>query len=88
MAEPYRPIACAPHSELEVAVLRREPIEALCAEPDATPRAVSGRAVDLRARDGAEFLTVETEGGGLVSLRLDHLRRVTRIRDGVRLVGA
>jgi transcriptional antiterminator Rof (Rho-off) len=83
----YRPIPCAQYSGLEVAVMRREALEAVCADPGGASRTLTGRATDLRTHDGAEYLLMAPDGGDAVWLRLDRLLRVTRLRDGVHLIG-
>ncbi|HEX6938764.1 MAG TPA: hypothetical protein VF158_05085 [Longimicrobiales bacterium] len=73
MAEPYSPIACSLHDELEaLATLRRE-CEIRYRRPGADDDVVArGRIRDIFARAGAEYLALE---GGL-EIRLDQITAV------------
>lgn len=83
----YRPIPCALYSELELAVMHAEVLDVLWREPDGVSRQIAGPAVDLRTRDGGELLLIATGAADAAWLRLDRLVRVTRVRDGARLIG-
>ena len=71
----YRPIACALHDELEAAATRRAPVALAYTSEEGEEREARGRIVDLGARNGAEYLRLDT---GL-ELRLDRIRAL----DGV-----
>ncbi|HEX7118031.1 MAG TPA: hypothetical protein VF212_04550 [Longimicrobiales bacterium] len=70
MTEPYRPIACSLHDELEArATLRRE-CEIRFRVAGAPDEGVArGRVRDIFARDGAEYLVLD-DGR---EVRLDHI---------------
>jgi transcriptional antiterminator Rof (Rho-off) len=84
----YLPIPCTLHSGLEVAVLRREGLDVSYSEAEGTSRQLSGRAVDLRARDGVEYLLLANGDADPAWLRLDRLLSVVRVRDGACLIGS
>ena len=53
MDDAYRPIPCALHSELELAVMHAEEVlDVLWREPDGVSHQIAGPALDLRTRDG------------------------------------
>lgn len=68
----YRPIACASHERLELAVLKRQWLEV---EVKAGEHAGHHRLLplDVYAREGEEWLTAQTEAGEKIRLRLDWL---------------
>ncbi|WP_171816254.1 transcriptional antiterminator, Rof [endosymbiont of unidentified scaly snail isolate Monju] len=70
----YRPIACAVHSELEQLVMHsfRGWVYWL---GHAGETACEGRLLDLRVRDGVEYLVLDTSGGRC-EVRLDRLRQI------------
>lgn len=72
MSEPYRPIACADHERLEFAVLRRLPLTLLLADG----RSISGQALDVFTREGAEWLRLREANGSEHLLRLDSIVRI------------
>lgn len=74
MTTDYRPIACDRYSELEVLALRRQVVRALVCDADPGGRSVEGRVVDLRTRDGAEYLILQVAGDGELAVRLDRVR--------------
>jgi transcriptional antiterminator Rof (Rho-off) len=84
----YRPIPCALYSGLEVAVMCGEALDVSYDEAEGTSRQLGGRAVDLRAREGVEYLLLARGDADPVWLRLDRLLSVVRVRDGACLIGA
>lgn len=70
MAEPYQPVACAFHSSLEFAVLRRQRLR--LRYRDGTGEVVA-LPLDVATRDGAEWLTFTDEAGQSQVLRLDRI---------------
>ena len=68
----YKPIACAAHSELELAVMRARAVRLVWRElVDAAPRSEVLIPLDVVAADGAEWLVVRREDGGIGRIRLD-----------------
>ncbi|MCL6555600.1 MAG: hypothetical protein K6T56_04460 [Burkholderiales bacterium] len=72
MNKDYRPISCAEHERLEFAVLRRFPITLWLTEGGS----LTGQAVDVFTRDGAEWLRLREPTGTEHVLRLDKIRKV------------
>ncbi len=66
----YRAIPCAQHSEYELLAMRQSPVEIETDDGDI----VRGRIVDLRAREGAEYMLVESAKGERVEIRLDRIK--------------
>ncbi|MFP5410713.1 MAG: transcriptional antiterminator, Rof [Gammaproteobacteria bacterium] len=65
---PYEPIPCAQHERLEFAALTQQWL-------DVKVDGVAQRLLplDVATRDGAEWLTAQTEDGEALTLRLDRL---------------
>ena len=70
----YQPISCMQHERLELAVLRRSPLMLQLKDG----RALSGRALDVYTREGAEWLRFLDRETGEITIRLDALERVTQ----------
>lgn len=81
MNDPYRPIPCDLHSELELAVMRRLRLQAVCDEG-----CITGIATDLITRAGAEYLELTDAEGIRYVLRLDRIERLEVLVDGRRLL--
>ncbi len=69
----YRPIACSDHERLELAVLKRQWLDLGIATGE---HAVRQRLLplDVYTREGAEWLTAQTESGEQLTVRLDWLQ--------------
>lgn len=79
MTAPYRPIDCALHDELQLRALRRTVVSlSFREEGRGGVRSVSGRLVDVRTRNGAEYLSLESGA----EIRLDLLVEVDGIPFG------
>ena len=70
-AEPYRPISCDYHDELEAAAMHKEQVE-LEFELEGVPQRERGRIADVYTANGAEFVKFDSDGGP-VEIRLDHI---------------
>jgi len=75
-AEPYRPISCDYHDELEAAAMHKERV-ALEFELEGVPQRENGVVDDVYTANGAEFIRFRTEGGAL-EIRLDHIISMRR----------
>ena len=66
---PYQPIPCAQHEQLEFAALTKQWL-------DVKVDGIAQRLLplDVCTRDGAEWLTAQTESGEKLTLRLDWLQ--------------
>ena len=73
MTSDYVPIDCDQHSVLELLALRRTPVVARFRGDDGTPRFTAGDVIDVRTRNGAEYLVLLDPEGGERSIRLDCL---------------
>ncbi|MBF0257151.1 MAG: transcriptional antiterminator, Rof [Gammaproteobacteria bacterium] len=65
----YRPVSCALHSELELAIMRQTRLRLSTAKGE-----ISGRPLDLLIREGAEYLLLQDDHGQEHSLRLDQIQ--------------
>ncbi len=68
----YRPISCALHSELELAIMRRQPVTLY---RKSAGDLAGFLPLDLRVRDGAEFLSGHLCGVAM-EIRLDDIQGV------------
>jgi Rho-binding antiterminator len=71
MTEPYQPIDCAVHDRLEDLAVRRVACRIEMAAAEGI-REAAGVIVDVFARDGAEYLRLDSGE----TVRLDRIRRV------------
>ncbi|MEK8088206.1 Rho-binding antiterminator [Thermithiobacillus plumbiphilus] len=71
MSEPYQPIACAFHEQLELAALKRQPVILHLQDG----RSLAGVIEDVWTAQGAEYLRLKA-GNEPVTLRLDLLARL------------
>jgi Rho-binding antiterminator len=69
--EPYQPVSCDYHDQLEAAAMHRSEVE-LEFELDGATQKERGRVVDVYTSDGAEFIRFST-GDGPLEIRLDHI---------------
>lgn len=76
MDEPYHPINCEFHDELELRALRRRPVTVLHRADDDALVQVTGVIAALGAQAGVEYLTLD----GIDPIRLDRIESI----DGVR----
>jgi Rho-binding antiterminator len=70
----YRPIPCAVHEGYQLAVLRRQRLRVRWRTAAGEPMESQGRALDVYARRGEEFLLLEEAGGARLAIRLDHIQ--------------
>lgn len=69
--EPYKPISCDYHDQLEAAAMHKERVE-LEFELEGVTQRERGRVADVYTAHGAEFVKFETEKGPL-EIRLDQI---------------
>ena len=69
--EPYEPVSCDYHDQLEAAAMHKSLVE-LEFELDGVPQKERGRVEDVYTTEGAEFIRFESESGPL-EIRLDHI---------------
>jgi len=70
--DPYRPISCALHSELELAIMHACWLE-LDWRENGQRRSARLRPRDLQTREGSEYLILEDDSGTRMRIRLDHV---------------
>lgn len=75
-AEPYRPISCDYHDELEAAAMHKESVD-LEFELEGVPQRERGVVEDVYTADGAEFVRFRADGHAL-EIRLDHIISMRR----------
>lgn len=71
MEQPYEPVSCDYHDELEAAAMHRKEVE-LEFDLEGVPRRERGRVEDVYTADGAEFVRFAADSGPL-EIRLDHI---------------
>lgn len=69
--EPYKPVSCDYHDQLEAAAMHRSTVE-LEFELDGVPQKERGRVEDVYTADGAELIRFASDSGPL-EIRLDHI---------------
>ncbi len=75
--EPYQPISCDYHDELEAAAMHKDRVE-LEFELEGVPQRELGTVDDVYTADGAEFVRFRA-GDGPVEIRLDHIISMRRV---------
>lgn len=73
MVEPYQPIPCAQHEQLEFSILRRHMLELEYHDGEAVHREKICP-LDVYTRDGAEWLKLRGEDGVEQEIRLDTIK--------------
>jgi Rho-binding antiterminator len=71
MTEPYDPISCDAHDQLEAAAMHRKPVELEFAL-EGVPQKERGRIEDVYSSHGAEFVKFVSDRGPL-DIRLDQI---------------
>ncbi len=69
--EPYEPVSCDYHDQLEAAAMHRTEVE-LEFDLNGVSQKERGRVEDVYTADGAEFIRFATDSGP-VEVRLDHI---------------
>lgn len=72
MTEPYSPIDCGLHDELQLRVMRGREVDVTWLDSSGATRQRTGRVVDVFSRAGAEFLRLDDDS----EIRLDRLHEV------------
>lgn len=72
----YQPIACALHSEYESLAMARTTVQARWRDNNGHTRETIGRVVDVRTRNGEEFMVLAREHGQAMEIRLDRIETV------------
>ncbi len=70
---PYQPVSCALHSEYELAIMRRTPIDLRWVDQHNQHQNQRLLPIDLTTRQGEEFLIVRTQSGQEITIRLDKI---------------
>lgn len=71
----YTPIDCGLYSEYELAIMHRHTLQLTWQGTDGTWHIGACRPLDLRARQGEEFMLVRDASGAELEIRLDHILR-------------
>ena len=69
--EPYEPVTCDYHDELEAAAMHKQQVE-LEFELEGVTQREEGTIADVFTADGAEYVRFVT-GAGPIDIRLDHI---------------
>ncbi len=74
MEQPYHPISCARHSELELAILRKNLLTVQWLDPEGEQQQATLQPLDLTTRKQGEFLLArKTVDHTMVEIRLDKI---------------
>ena len=71
--DPYQPIDCALHSELELLAMRGARVRFVLADDSGARSATVGRVRDLFCRESAEYLLLVDDQGAEREIRLDQI---------------
>lgn len=71
----YTPIDCHRYSEFELAIMHRQALQLTWRHADGTVHIGICRPLDLRVRQGEEFMLVRDSSGREREIRLDHILR-------------
>ena len=66
----YSPISCDDHDRLELAVMHGTPLQ-ITYRDEARHTQTRIRVIDVKTKDGAEWLTFKLSSGETITLRLD-----------------
>ncbi len=69
--EPYEPVSCDYHDQLEAAAMHKNVVE-LEFDLEGVPQKESGRVEDVYTANGAEFVRFASDTGS-IEIRLDHI---------------
>ena len=69
----YKPIDCSLYSEYELAIMHGHRLQVSWRDAEGSPRIEVLIPVDLRTRQGEEFLVVKDHNGLEQEIRLDHI---------------
>jgi transcriptional antiterminator Rof (Rho-off) len=74
--KPYQPIACALHDEYEIAIMHKNHLDIRWTDNDGshTARVLP---IDIRVKDGEEFLIAVSSANRTYCIRLDRLTLLT-----------
>ena len=70
----YKPVSCAMHSELELAIMHKQVMELCWQNESGEMRTENVVPVDIITSNHAEFLVVKTDNNQSVSIRLDQIK--------------
>jgi len=73
MMTDYTPIDCGLHSEYELAIMQRQPLELCWHSADQTRHRETITPVDLYTRDGEEYMLIRDAAGAELAIRLDRI---------------
>ena len=71
----YTPIDCGLYSEYELAIMHQRSVQLTWHDADGTVHIGSCQPLDLRARQGEEFMLVRDAAGMEQEIRLDYIMR-------------
>jgi len=77
----YRPISCDLHSQYELLAMRQARVSLDALLPAGAVQGLMCRVLDVRTRNGAEYLELQSAAGERFSCRLDRVRGM-RLADG------
>lgn len=70
----YKPISCAQYDSYEIAIMHGEQLQLVWIDDTQRYNICVVKPVDLKTRQGAEFLIATTVDGKTLQLRLDHIQ--------------
>jgi Rho-binding antiterminator len=70
----YTPIPCALYDSYEIAIMHRVQLQLVWIDDNQRHNITVVKPVDLKTRQGVEFLIAKTDDGKFLQLRLDHIQ--------------
>jgi len=71
--KPYQPVSCDIHSQYELYIMRATPLFLKYSDSAEKEKSLHAKAIDLRTRQGEEWLLVQASNEKPFSIRLDHI---------------
>lgn len=76
----YKPIPCALYDTYEIAIMHGEQLQLVWVDDNHQHHISVLKPVDLKTRQGAEFLIARTDDGNKLQLRLDHIQSCKSVK--------
>ena len=79
----YKPISCAAYDTYEIAIMHGELLRLVWKDEMNQHNINVVKPLDLRTREGVEFLIATNEAGETLQLRLDHIQSCKTVKQSI-----
>ncbi len=76
----YKPISCAAYDTYEIAIMHGEHLQLVWLDESQRHTISVVKPIDLKTKQGAEFLIATTDEGETLQLRLDHIQSCKTVK--------